>query len=209
MKPFFPASPRAAAALIVLLSAVALLSTGCFGPQVSGLDSTFTGGGAAPSSPATSVGGDRTDAGSDGCVAPTSASDWRARVLQLVNAERTQRGLSPLTRNATLEAQANQYACEMITYEFFDHVNPVTGSTLPDRARQFSYEYQTIGENLAAGQSSPEQVMEDWMNSDGHRANILHPDFMEIGIGIRESTNQYRYYWVQEFGRPLSAAVRR
>ncbi len=137
-----------------------------------------------------------------GCLEPADADAWRLRVLQLTNQQRAALGLPPLKRNATLEDQANRYACEMIYYDFFDHVNPTTGSTLDVRAAEFGYQYLKIGENLAAGQRSPEDVVEDWMGSPGHRENIVDPEFTEIGIGIRQG-GQHEYYWVQEFGSPF------
>ncbi len=135
------------------------------------------------------------------CLEPSEAAQWRDEVLRLVNVERARAGLNPVAHNQTLEDQAVEYACEMIHYDFFAHENPVTGTQLQDRAAEFGYDYRMIGENLAAGQSSPDQVMAQWMASDGHRANILNPDFTELGVGVR-SGGQYGYYWVQEFGLP-------
>ncbi len=135
------------------------------------------------------------------CLDPSEAAQWRDEVLRLVNVERARAGLNPVVHNQTLEDQAIEYACEMIHYDFFAHVNPVTGSQLQDRAAEFGYDYRMIGENLAAGQSSPEQVMSQWMASEGHRDNILNPDFTELGVGVRTG-GQYGYYWVQEFGLP-------
>jgi uncharacterized protein YkwD len=103
--------------------------------------------------------------------------------------------------NGTLAEQATQYACEMIHYDFFDHVNPVTRSTLAVRANQFDYSYLVIGENLAAGQRTPEHAMNDWMDSPGHRQNILDPRFVELGVGVRFG-GEFGTYWVQEFGLP-------
>ncbi len=141
------------------------------------------------------------DANDARCAGATEAAAWRAEVLDRVNQERLRAGLNPVTRNATLEAQADAYACELITYDYFDHVNPVTGSTLGQRADQFGYSYAFIGENLAAGQRTPEQAMDDWMNSPGHRANILEPRFTELGVGIQLG-GSYGRYWVQVFGEP-------
>jgi uncharacterized protein YkwD len=135
------------------------------------------------------------------CYPAPNAEAWEAEVLQLVNRERTARGLAVLTRDATLQAQAEQYACEMIQYDFFAHEDPVTQTTLRDRAEEFGYVFQVIGENLAAGQPSPAEVMRDWMDSEGHRENILDERFTEIGIAVRAGGDYY-YYWVQEFGRP-------
>ncbi len=134
------------------------------------------------------------------------ADSWRAEILFLVNRERSQRGLVPLVRNPVLEDQATQYACEMIQYDFFAHDNPVSGSSLPDRANEFNYNYLVIGENLAAGQTSPQQTMQDWMNSPGHAANVLDVRFTEIGIGVR-SGGEFGLYWVQEFGLPSGSTA--
>ncbi|MGE3180776.1 MAG: CAP domain-containing protein [Phycisphaerae bacterium] len=139
------------------------------------------------------------------CRSVANADLLRDQILQRVNWERSAAGLNPVRRNATLEAQAEQYACEMIHYDFFAHDNPATGSTLRDRAEQFGYNYLTIGENLAGGQETAQEAMDGWMNSPGHRANILNPDFEELGVGIRAG-GDYGMYWVQEFGKP--AAVR-
>jgi len=135
------------------------------------------------------------------CNEPARAALWRDRVLQLVNQARGEAGLGPVRRSAVLEQQATEYACEMITYDFFAHVNPVTESTLSERAADFDYAYQAIGENLAAGQLTPEEAFADWMDSEGHRANILEPSFTELGVGVRAG-GRYGLYWVQEFGHP-------
>ncbi len=136
-----------------------------------------------------------------GCTEPLEAASWRAEILRLVNLERARNGLRTLTMNQTLEDQAAEYACELIFYDFFAHENPITGSTLRQRAEDFGYDYQVIGENLAAGQRTPREAFDDWMDSEGHRRNILDERFEEIGIGIR-SGGDYGLYWVQEFGRP-------
>lgn len=136
-----------------------------------------------------------------GCAPAAEGEAWRAEVLQLVNDERAAWGLDPLSHSQTLEDQAEQYACEMIYYGFFAHDNPVTGSELPDRAAEFGYDYWVIGENLAAGQPTPVRVVQDWMGSPGHRANILDERFTEAGVGVRVG-GEYGIYWVLEFGLP-------
>ena len=170
----------------------------------------------------TSVGGSSTDGGIDlndgaaaiadrlqtefpSCESFSLANDWRDEILALANEERIAAGLSPLRRNAILEAQAEQYACEMLHYDFFAHENPVTGTTLRDRNHEFGYAFSFIGENLAAGQRTPREAMSDWMNSDGHRENIMNPRFEDLGVGIRVGGN-YDIYWVQEFGDPAAPA---
>lgn len=120
-----------------------------------------------------------------------------------MNQERATAGVAPVVPSTALEDQAEEYACEMISQNFFAHENPVTGSTLKDRAAEFNYQYLVIGENLAAGQQSPQEVMTAWMNSPGHRANILDARFTELGVSVRIG-GQYGVYWVQEFGKPLN-----
>lgn len=174
------------------------LMGGCLPLGDSGGSTTVTGSGSG-----TTTSGDDLEVEFPGCEPVVQADLWRAQILMLVNQERTARGLGTVVRNDTLEDQATRYACEMIHYDFFDHVNPVTGSTLADRAADFGYSYLVIGENLAAGQTSPEQVMADWLASPGHRDNILDERFTELGVGIRTG-GDYGTYWVQEFGLPYS-----
>lgn len=200
----------------------ALLAGGCPVQVVTGLDSTSGSipiGGGSGTSGSSSGGGfsggstvgsqppiDWLAAEFPGCSVTPSEQRWREEILRLVNVERSRAGLDPLVENQAMEDQATQYACEMIHYDFFAHDNPVTDSHVRDRAEEFGIilgeNYMAIGENLAAGQSTPSQVMRDWMDSEGHRANILSKDFTEIGIGIRTG-GDYGTYWVQEFGRPF------
>lgn len=135
------------------------------------------------------------------CFVPTEAEEWAARVIDLTNEERLAVGLPPLATNTLLARIAGDYACEMIENDFFDHVSPVTGSTVGSRALQYGYFFRKVGENLAGGQTSPEQVISEWMNSEGHRANILDEDFIEIGVSVRAG-GYYKWYWVQEYGLP-------
>ena len=138
------------------------------------------------------------------CSAVVLEETWRTELLQLVNQERVKAGLGSLTQNDILEAQATQYACEMIQGAFFGHVNPLTGTYLTDRSEEFGYDYRKVGENLAAvppEDCTPQAVMDYWMSSPSHRMNILEPDFTEIGIGIRTG-GEFGTYWVQEFGYP-------
>jgi uncharacterized protein YkwD len=212
-------SVRVVAAYILFVSTFTL--AGCLVPASETPASPFDGafGGSAGGSQSTdgsSGAGDGTVAGGSatsgddplatefpGCQPTVNADVWREDVLRLLNVERTSRGLNPVTENSTLEAQADQYACEMIFYDFFAHDNPVTGTSLRDRAAEFGYSYWVIGENLAAGQPTPETVVRDWMESPGHRANMLDERFTEAGVGIR-SGGEFGIYWVLEFGRPAS-----
>ncbi|MFJ5136543.1 CAP domain-containing protein [Streptomyces sp. NPDC088707] len=118
------------------------------------------------------------------------------QVIALVNAERAKAGCGPLSANATLTRAAQGHSDDMAARDFFDHTNP-DGAGPGERVTAAGYPWSTYGENIAMGQSSPEQVMESWMNSPGHRANILNCDFKEIGVGIH---SQGGPYWTQVFG---------
>ncbi|GGR27490.1 CAP domain-containing protein [Streptomyces roseolus] len=122
-----------------------------------------------------------------------SAAD---QVLSLVNAERAKAGCGPLTANATLARAAQAHSDDMAARDFFDHTNP-DGADPGDRVTAAGYPWSTYGENIAMGQRTPEQVMEAWMNSPGHRANILNCDFKELGVGVHDGGGPY---WTQVFG---------
>jgi uncharacterized protein YkwD len=137
------------------------------------------------------------------CLTPANSDEIVAEVLELVNEERTNRGLDPLTTDPLLNQIAEAYACEMIEEGFFAHENPNEPGVGPgQRAIDAGYIFLAIGENLAGGQTSPVQVMREWMAStQGHRENILSPQWAEIGIAVRTG-GEYGVYWVQEFGNP-------
>ena len=136
-------------------------------------------------------------AGSKRCantrVVPTvqTLDEARDATMCLVNRERTKRGLRKLRTNRTLQASARSYARDMVRRSFFDHVSP-GGATLTERIREHTrylagaLRWQ-IGENLAWGTGSratPAQIVRGWMRSPGHRANIVHRGFREMGLGI-------------------------
>ena len=82
----------------------------------------------------------------------------------------------------------------MIQYDYFDHVNPVTGSTLADRTDEFGYDFLVVGENLAAGQTTPQQAFNDWMRSEAHRGNILDERFTDLGVALRRTSGKPREF---------------
>jgi hypothetical protein len=92
----------------------------------------------------------------------------------------------------------------MIDDQFFDHEDPYDGSEVDSRAVNFGYNFQSIGENLAAGHGSVEEVMAHWMSSTHHRDNILDPAFQDIGISVKVG-GEFGVYWVQQFGCPLAS----
>ncbi|RSN64693.1 CAP domain-containing protein [Actinomadura sp. WAC 06369] len=119
-----------------------------------------------------------------------------ARVVALVNDARADAGCGPVRSNALLVRAAQGHSADMAARNFFDHSSP-DGKDPGDRITSTGYRWSTYGENIAKGQSGPESVMESWMNSPGHRANILNCAFDEIGVGVVESGGPY---WTQVFG---------
>ena len=134
-----------------------------------------------------------TDSASDQAgEAPTAEGDFVSEVIRLVNEERAKEGLSALKTNDTISGAAQVRASELST--LFDHTRP-DGTTCFTALDDAGIRYSTAGENIAAGYSTPEQVVNGWMNSAGHRSNILNADFTTIGVGY-DSTGRY---WVQLF----------
>lgn len=113
-------------------------------------------------------------------------------VLSLVNNERSKQGLRPLTLNWELSRVAKIKSQDMSNNRYFSHQSPTYGSPF-DMMQNFGITYRTAGENIAMGQTNATQVMRDWMNSSGHRANILNRNFTELGVG------KYGTYWTQQF----------
>jgi uncharacterized protein YkwD len=147
-------------------------------------------------------------------VSSLSVADAKAQVINLVNAERTARGLHPLQNYPQIATSAQNYAVDMVMRNFFSHVSP-DNKTLEDRMKAAGY-YGTVrpetcncivryvmGENLAQGQKTPAEVVLAWMRSPAHRAAILTPQFTHIGIGLQGDT------WVQHFGGVLTTVQRK
>jgi uncharacterized protein YkwD len=132
---------------------------------------------------------------------PVQTTSYTDQVITLVNNERAKAGLPSLTKNDQLTQSAQKYSEYMGAENFFSHTGP-DGSTFITRNKAAGYtSYRWLGENIAAGQRSPEEVMRDWMNSPGHKANILSTNAKEIGVGYAVNNNStYRTYWAQEFG---------
>jgi uncharacterized protein YkwD/stress response protein SCP2 len=120
------------------------------------------------------------------------------KVVELTNAERARAGLPALAVDPLLAAAAQAHSTDMVARAFYSHTSP-DGSQPWDRAAAAGSRRRTIGENIACGQRSPAQVVEGWMNSPGHRANILKPAFTHIGIGLAGG-GQMGTYWTQLFG---------
>lgn len=131
------------------------------------------------------------------------------QVVQLTNVERAKAGLQPLKLNNQLVDAAQDHSNDMAQDDFFSHTG-ADGSSVSDRVRASGYQYSTTGENIAAGQTTAAEVVRGWMNSPGHRANILNANYTEIGVGYEYLQNDtgsvnYNHYWTQVFGTPLNS----
>ncbi|ABX42308.1 CAP domain-containing protein [Lachnoclostridium phytofermentans] len=120
---------------------------------------------------------------------------YAEQVVKLVNEERAKNGLSPLTIDKSVESAALVRSKEI--EKSFSHTRP-NGSTFSTALKEQGVNYMAAGENIAWGQKSPEEVMQAWMNSEGHRANILNAKFTKIGVGYYQNSNGTKY-WTQLF----------
>jgi uncharacterized YkwD family protein len=127
--------------------------------------------------------------------APTSGSEmsaYQSQVVTLVNQERAKAGLKALQVDTLLNKVATEKARDMDVNNYFSHTSPTYGSPF-DMMKTFGVKYSYAGENIASGQPTPARVMQDWMNSPGHKANILNANFTKIGVGYVNGE------WVQMF----------
>ncbi len=124
----------------------------------------------------------------------SSVISYEKEVVRLVNEIRVKNGLKELTYNWELSRVARYKSQDMKDNRYFSHTSPVYGSPF-QMMRSFGITYRSAGENIARGQRSPEAVVNAWMNSSGHRANILNASFTEIGVGYVADGN----YWTQMF----------
>lgn len=203
---------------------VVVLAAGCVivsGPGDESVGETGNDGGTSQGDGADGASGDDAPAGSDVpdndyCAGVAAWSEparaFEAEVVELVNQARAQ-GAScggqpfgvtgPLVMEARLRCAARVHSLDMATRDFFDHTNP-DGESPYDRMEQAGYSYQAAGENIAAGQTTPQEVVAGWMESPGHCTNIMSPDFTQIGVGyVNAPEDQFPHYWTQTFGTPL------
>lgn len=120
--------------------------------------------------------------------------EYEQEVIRLVNAERTKQGLKELKYDWELARVARYKSEDMRDNNYFSHNSPIYGSPF-DMIKNFGINYKAAGENIAKGQSTPEQVVKAWMNSSGHRANILSTKFTHIGVGYAKNG----HIWTQQF----------
>lgn len=130
----------------------------------------------------------------------TAIKNFENQVITLTNAERTKRGLAPLKADWQLSRVARYKATDMRDKNYFSHTSPTYGSPFK-MITDFGLSYSAAGENIAAGQTTPQAVVNAWMNSPGHRANILSTKYTEIGVGYA-SGGSYGCYWSQMFIHP-------
>ena len=126
-------------------------------------------------------------------------ADFESEVIELVNVERAAEGIAPLSYDARLAAAARGHSEDMGLQDYFDH-DSLDGRHFYDRIQDAGYAYNYCGENIAAGYSTPEAVVQGWMNSSGHRANILNGGYSRIGTAAYESPDG-TVYWCQQFLR--------
>ena len=124
----------------------------------------------------------------------SSVTAYEAEVIRLVNAERAKQGLKALTANWELSRVARYKSQDMADNRYFAHNSPIYGTPF-QMIRNFGISFRTAGENIADGQRPPQAVVNAWMNSSGHRANILNASYTQIGVGYVSKGN----YWTQMF----------
>lgn len=125
---------------------------------------------------------------------PASTKSFEERVIELTNQKRVGAGLKPLTANWELSRVARYKSQDMVDKKYFSHTSPTYGSPF-DMMKKFGISYRAAGENIAYGQRTPEAVVDAWWNSPGHKANMMNPNFTQIGVGYVANGN----YWTQMF----------
>jgi len=127
-----------------------------------------------------------------------TSSGVASQVLALVNDERAKAGCGSLTTSSALQRAAQGHSADMAANDYFSH-DSQDGRTFADRIRAAGYTGGAIAENIAAGQATASAVMNSWMDSPGHRANILNCSYRHLGVGYAKG-GSYGYYWTQDFG---------
>ncbi len=135
----------------------------------------------------------------DKITVPTidSTKSIEQQVIDLTNQERQKNGLKPLAVDWEVSRVARYKSVDMRDRNYFAHQSPTYGSPF-DMLSAFGIQYRSAGENIAAGQRTAQEVVNAWMNSQGHRQNILNPGYTHIGVGFAQG-GSYGYYWTQMF----------
>ncbi|MFH9352914.1 CAP domain-containing protein, partial [Kitasatospora sp. NPDC017646] len=126
-------------------------------------------------------------------------ASYAQQVVDLVNVERAKAGCGPVSAEPRLASAAQSHSDDMADRNYFDHASP-EGYHADHRIEAAGYRWSTWGENIARGQKDPAAVMDAWMNSPGHRANILNCSFSQLGVGVRTGANGP--WWTQVFAAP-------
>ena len=124
----------------------------------------------------------------------SSVSQFEQQVVTLTNAERAKEGLPALQIDTKLMSSARAKSDDMAKNHYFDHTSPTYGSPF-DQMKSLGISYKSAGENIAQGQKTPQEVVQAWMQSPGHRANIMNASYTHIGVGFSANGN----YWTQQF----------
>jgi uncharacterized protein YkwD len=140
------------------------------------------------------------DPAAAGPNAAASVDAIRVMVVKLTNTQRAKVGCRALTVDGRLGDAAQEHSAEMAAHNYFGHTS-LDGSTAFERITDAGYAYSAAAENIAAGQRTAAAVMTAWMNSPGHRANILNCSLTQIGVGYATGGG-YGFYWTQDFGTP-------
>lgn len=132
------------------------------------------------------------------------------RIVELTNIERSKAGLPPVILNSQLAASAQSHSQDMALQDYFKHTG-LDGSTASTRNQAAGYQGFSGWENIGVGYSTPEAAIEGWINSSGHRENILNPNINEIGVGFYYLANDtgstnWNYYWTQVFGQGVGVS---
>lgn len=136
------------------------------------------------------------------CADANGIANMITNLTNAVNRERRAAGLGSVAHNTTLAGAARAHGCDMVTKNFFSHTGS-DGSNSQTRIARTGYRACFTAENLALGQTTVAQAMTDWMNSPGHKANILHTSAQQIGIAVvRPSNANGPLRWVMVFARP-------
>ena len=159
-------------------------------PSLPGGNVTFPGGGTTlPDQNPSLPGGENKPSTGDEAL-----SSYEAEVVRLVNEARRENGLQPLAASGALSRVARAKSQDMVDQRYFDHNSPTYGTPF-QMLTSFGISYRTAGENIAYGQRTPQEVVSGWLNSPGHRANILNASYTQIGVGYVANGN----YWTQLF----------
>ena len=149
-------------------------------------------------------------ASADNVVGRASSANIRERVIELVNVARSKprrcgserfKAAPPLAESRKLNEAAGDHARDMMKKRYFEHRGS-DGTQPKDRVLRTGYKSRLTGENIAMGPESAEEVVDGWLDSPGHCANMMDPRFVDIGVGLATGKKRGQIYWVQNFGAP-------